>query len=389
MPKSPSRSQPALSTHGAAQLRRELLEWFAQAKRDLPWRRTSDPYAIWVSEVMLQQTQVDRVKGYWAEFLKHFPSVEALARAELASVLSRWKGLGYYSRAKNLHRAAQAIVERHGGELPKTVDGLLSLPGFGRYTAGAVASIAHGVPAPIVDGNVARVLSRVCAIDGAPGDKQRDAQLWSLAALLADGERPGELNQALMELGALICTPSCPTCLLCPVRQHCQALAQGRVDELPQKRAAMPRKALHLAVGIASKGQRLLMARREERGLFGGLWEPPSIEAAADAEEALRRLLGKKVKVVRPLGVVERTLTHRDLTLSLYELQGVGAVRALPGYCEWRYVAHAELDDLGMSSATQAVLAQLISQRQPAKKPSRAAAGPTERRERAPRRTAR
>ncbi|MGV3620107.1 MAG: A/G-specific adenine glycosylase, partial [Archangium sp.] len=269
-------------------LRADLLRWFDRTKRDLPWRRTKDPYGIWVSEVMLQQTQVDRVVNYWQRFLARFPDVRSLASAEVKEVLGLWSGLGYYSRARNLHRAAQAIATTHAGELPDSVDALLELPGFGRYTAGAVASIAFGLEAPLVDGNVARVLSRLLEIEGAPGEREREKTLWAAATALVSGERPGDWNQSLMELGATVCTPQNPTCLLCPVRAECGAFIQGRVGELPPPKKAAKRKRLELHVAFARKGREVLLARREEKGLFGGLWELPSTEGA------LSSALGKK-----------------------------------------------------------------------------------------------
>src|SRR5690606_21752002 len=213
-------------------LRSALLRWFAHAKRPLPWRETSDPYAIWVSEVMLQQTQVSVVRPYSPAFLERFPPVTARAEAPLERVLEAWKGLGYYGRARNLHRAARVIVAEHAGLLPDTLEGLKALPGFGPYTAGAVASIAFGLEAPIVDGNVARVFSRLFELDGLPGDRAREKQLWALAGQLVKGRSPGDLNQSLMELGATVCKPEAPTCPGCPVRAHCGALANGRVHEL-------------------------------------------------------------------------------------------------------------------------------------------------------------
>ncbi|HEY1908255.1 MAG TPA: A/G-specific adenine glycosylase, partial [Myxococcaceae bacterium] len=213
----------------AAELRAALLRWYDAQARDLPWRRTRDPYRIWVSEVMLQQTQVSVVLPYWTAFLARFPDLDSLARASLDDVLAAWRGLGYYARARNLHRAAVAVVERHAGGLPDDVDALRALPGFGRYTVGAVASIAFGKEVPLVDGNVARVLARLAGLEGPTGDAGREKQLWALAEALVQGERPGDWNQALMELGATVCRQEQPTCLLCPVRAHCGALASGRV----------------------------------------------------------------------------------------------------------------------------------------------------------------
>ena len=182
-------------------VRPQLLRWFDRSKRDLPWRKSNAPYGVWVSEVMLQQTQVERVVRYWTKFLERFPTVKSLAAAELKDVLGLWTGLGYYSRARNLHLASKELVLRFGGELPDSVDALLTLPGFGRYTAGAVASIAFELEAPLVDGNVARVLSRLLELDGVPGEKAREAALWAAAEVMVEGARPGDWNQALMELG--------------------------------------------------------------------------------------------------------------------------------------------------------------------------------------------
>jgi A/G-specific adenine glycosylase len=331
-------------------LRQRLLAWFSRHKRDLPWRGVDDPYAIWISEVMLQQTQVVTVIPYYRRFLERFPTVRALAKAELSEVLGLWKGLGYYSRARNLHRAAQQIAKEHGGALPSSAEALLELPGFGRYTAGAVASIAFGEQAPLVDGNVARVLSRLCAVEGAPGDRVREAKLWALAGDLVKGKNPGDLNQALMELGATVCLPKGPLCLLCPVSTDCAALKQGRVEALPQARVRAPRKSLAFAVAVCRKGPKLLLARRPEGGLFGGLWELP----CAASSDALAELL--EAPVGAHVATVERTLTHRDLKLELFAVQSRATVRRLAGYTECRWVTRGEVEPLGVSAAMQAAL---------------------------------
>ncbi|MBL8953884.1 MAG: A/G-specific adenine glycosylase [Myxococcaceae bacterium] len=337
-------------------MRAALLRWFDLHKRDLPWRGQRDPYAIWVSEIMLQQTQVSTVIPYYRRFLKRFPTVRALSAAALADVLGQWKGLGYYSRARNLHRAAQAIVAEHGGELPRTAAGLRELPGFGRYTSGAVASIAFGEEAPIVDGNVARVLSRVRAIEGLPGDKAREQRLWAEAAELVKGERPGTLNEALMELGATVCLPKAPLCLLCPVSAHCVALKTGRVDELPPAKVRTARKRLELAVAVCRRRDRLLLARRPDAGLFGGLWELPT----APTPDGLAKLLGGTVG--ERLATIERTLTHRDLVLDVFPLETRKKLDRLDGYTECRWVTKAELEPLGMATAMQAVLGHAWSE---------------------------
>jgi A/G-specific adenine glycosylase len=356
------------ATPGAAHLasiRGPLLAWYDRNKRDLPWRRTKDPYAIWLSEVMLQQTQVSTVIPYWERFLKRFPTALALASAPLDDVLAGWKGLGYYTRARNLHRAAQDIVSRFGGTLPSTAEQLLSLPGFGRYTAGAVASIAFGEEAPLVDGNVARVLSRLFEVEGLPGDREREATLWELAGLLVKGERPGDFNQSLMEHGATTCRPENPLCLLCPVREGCVAFKKGRVAELPPAKVRAAPKKLTLALAVWAHADTLLFARRADSGLFGGLWELPAAEVDEDAtvEETTLRLtaaLGTGVKLESLLGTVKRQLTHRDLTLRLYRVSGPKRPTHSAAFQELRWCTPAEAATLGMSTAMQRALDTVV-----------------------------
>ncbi len=307
---------------------------------------------------MLQQTQVSVVLPYWTAFLARFPDVAALARASLDDVLSAWRGLGYYARARNLHRAARAVVDRHGGRIPDDVDALRALPGFGRYTVGAVASIAFGRAVPLVDGNVARVLARLFGVEGATGEAGREKRLWALAEALVEGERPGDWNQALMELGATVCRPEQPACLLCPLRGHCVALASGKVAEIPTPKVPARRRALHVAVAAVRRGDEILLVRREGTGLFGGLWELPGVECAPGGElEALRaRWPGV---TGHPLGRVERTLTHRALTLEIF------AVERLRPPDGARWVTPGEAETLGISAAMQAVLRRVLDDRTP------------------------
>ncbi|MBX7251062.1 MAG: A/G-specific adenine glycosylase, partial [Candidatus Promineofilum sp.] len=217
----------------AAEEEGPLLSWWDANRADLPWRRTQDPYAIWIAEVMLQQTQIAAVVPYYERWLARFPTVAALAAAPLDDVLKQWEGLGYYSRARHLHAAAQRIVADHGGRLPDTLEELLRLPGVGRYTAGAVASIAYGVRAPVLDGNVIRVLSRLFDVAEDVTRPETRARLWALAEALVPAERPGDYNQALMELGQVICVPQRPRCLLCPLRDDCLARQRGTQLERP------------------------------------------------------------------------------------------------------------------------------------------------------------
>ena len=286
-----------------------LLRHFDAHQRSMPWRETSDPYAIWVSEVMLQQTRVDTVIPYWERWLDRFPTVGDLAAADLDDVLKEWEGLGYYSRARNLHRAARMVRERFEGRVPDDVDTLRELPGVGEYTAGAVASIAYDVPTPAVDGNVRRVLARLCDLE-AP----TPAQLRELAAALVPPARPGDFNQALMELGATICTPRSPSCPSCPVADWCAARALGVQEDrpVPKERRAVPEEQIRTAVLVREDGA-LLMARRPEAGLLGGLWEfpgsgpgerwPGEVEAWVEAGEVVGRLES-----------VRHTFSHKSVT---------------------------------------------------------------------------
>lgn len=337
-----------------ATLRQALLKWFDRHQRDLPWRRTKNPYPIWVSEIMLQQTQVSTVIPYWEKFLDRFPTLHALADAPLDDVLTAWRGLGYYTRARLLHRAAQKLVGEHQAVWPQTAEGLRTLPGFGRYTAGAVASIAFDEEAPIVDGNVARVLSRLFCIDSEPGDKAREEKLWSVAAKLVPGERPGDWNQALMELGATVCGKANPDCARCPLSRHCEAHQAGREREIPRARVRAAPKAVHLYCAVVRQGRKVLLGRRHDQGLFGGLWELPS----ADDYQTLPKLLGTRASSTGvSLGKVERVLTHRRLTLELFEVQ---PPRRLPKpsapYAALKWVAIDGLSEVGISSAMQAAL---------------------------------
>lgn len=328
-------------------LRAQLLRWFNRARRDLPWRRTSDPYAIWVSEVMLQQTQVDTVIPYWTAFLGRFPNVRALAKAPLEEVLHAWKGLGYYRRARLLHAAAHAVVEKHDGALPQTAAGLRELPGFGRYTAGAVASLAFGEQSPVVDGNVARVLSRLFEVEGRPGEPAREQTLWALAENLVVGPRPGDLNQALMELGALVCTPARPDCAHCPVRRSCRALASNRVEALPRPRVRKPPRPETRYAVFARQGAKVLVARRSAHGLYGGLWELPSVA---------RLPFPTGVKVGARTVSVTRQLTHRTMTYDVHTATIVGKALVWADYDQVAWVDGVKLTSIPMSAAAVAVL---------------------------------
>lgn len=288
------------SPEDVASFRAALLDYYDRAGRDLPWRTTSDPYAILVSEIMAQQTRVDTVVPYYLRWLEQFPTVEALARAPEDDVLKAWEGLGYYSRARNLHRAAKIVREGHGGRLPDTVAGLRTLPGVGPYTAGAVASIAYSRAAPAVDGNVRRVYARLF---DQPSPSAKEVEMW--AAGVVDPLRPGDFNQSLMELGATVCTPRRPSCETCPVSSWCGALRADTVEVRPQprRRTAVRREVRAVAVMVARGTDRVLLSRRPDGGLLAGLWEFPSVEAAAEASND--RIRGLAREVARQRGLAE------------------------------------------------------------------------------------
>ena len=245
----------------AATLHRALGDWYARIRRDLPWRRTDDAYRIWVSEVMLQQTTVRAATPYYEAFVERFATLADLAAAREEDVLSAWSGLGYYHRARNLHRAARHVVERHAGRFPKTLEEALAVPGVGLYTASAVLSIAYGQPFPVVDGNVRRVLARLFALRGP--EWRRDGAFYNLAEELLQRESPGDWNQALMELGATVCVPRNPACPACPLRAHCRAKALALVEELPEGKARRPSVDVTVAAALIEKDDRLLLVRRE------------------------------------------------------------------------------------------------------------------------------
>ncbi len=348
-----------------AGVRRALLRWYDANKRDLPWRRTDDPYAIWISETMLQQTRVETVIPYYERFLARFPDARALASADVEEVYGLWAGLGYYSRARNLHAAARQVVERHGGELPNDAEGLRGLPGIGRYTAGAVASIAFDRREPVVDGNVVRVLARLHDIREDVRGTAVVTRLWQEAGRLADGARPGDLNQALMELGATVCTPRAPRCLACPLVRHCEAHAAGDPEGLPIKaKKAKPVPMRAAAAWLPRRGS-VLAVRRPEGGLLGGLWELPGgeLEDGEAPEAGLRRQLRERVGLdvdgAECVGSVEHVFTHRRLELHVFRCRAPqGRVRRR--YFEaHRWLAPDALSELACGAVTHKALALL------------------------------
>jgi A/G-specific adenine glycosylase len=352
----------AISAEELPRFRRELLAWFEHARRDLDWRRTRDPYRIWLSEIMLQQTRVAAVVPHYRRFLERFPSMRSLAGARLNTVLRSWTGLGYYSRARNLHRAAKQIVRQHGGKFPRGLPQALALPGVGQYTAAAVLSIAYGEPLAVLDGNVARVLVRLAAARG----EIREPRLWKRLADSASGllasETPGDWNQAMMELGATVCTPRAPRCEECPVAHWCRARALGLAGVLPAVRSKpkAARVSLAAAVLLDPDGRTLVLRGEDGGALFSRLWQFPAVTAGRNPRRALsehiERSLGVSGANPEALASARHTVTFRDIRLLPFMVR-VERLPAVPGA---RTPQLDELDRLPVSSATQKIAASAL-----------------------------
>lgn len=347
-----------------------LLAWYAAHKRDLPWRRDArDPYRVWISETLLQQTQVKIVIPYYERFLARFPDVFALASARLDDVLKTWEGAGYYARARNLHRAAQDIVARFGGKLPGTVEELLSLPGIGRYTAGAIASIAFQRDAPVVDGNVARVLCRYFKIARDVKSAETQKELWELAENLLPRGSAGDFNQAVMELGATVCAPRNPNCDACPVNRSCAARRLVLQEKLPVKPAKKKLPHHEIAVGVVWKRGKILIARRFDKDLLGGLWEFPgghrekreSLEKCVARE--VREELGIEIAVGEKFAEVDHAYSHFAITMHAFQCRHVrGKPRAI-GCAAWKWVSPRELTQYAFPKANRKVIAAITTSR--------------------------
>ena len=300
----------------AGKIRCSLLAWFRRRKRDLPWRRSTDPYRVWISEIILQQTRVDQGLPYYERFLDAFPNVESLARAPLGRVLKAWERLGYYARARNLHKAARIVAQT--GRFPATAAEWAELPGVGRYTANAIASIAFAECVPVVDGNVQRVLARLFNIADRIDATPTRQRLWTLAGGLVPAKAPGDFNQAIMELGARVCVPRKPLCADCPLRTRCKALAASTQEARP---ARTPKKRIphvHSVAAVIENRGRLLIARRPASGMLGGLWEFPAFDGDKNLSDAVLNALGLDVTVGDCLGDVAHTYSHRKVTLRVY-----------------------------------------------------------------------
>jgi A/G-specific adenine glycosylase len=360
-----------LSAARLRKLRSNLLKWFHREKRALPWRERRDPYRIWISEIMLQQTRVAAVIPYYERFMKRFPTIEVLASAQIESVLQFWAGLGYYRRARNLHRAAKQIIAEHHGEFPREMDAALELPGIGAYTSAAILSIAYGAPAAVLDGNVARVLARLGAVEGDLRAPERWSMLSDAANTLLDAKNASDWNESMMELGATICTPGAPRCDDCPVAKFCRARALGIQNDLPAKRVkrAPERVTLAAAILLDSENRTILVrhsnenASSESAALFSRLWQFPALvvrdNAQLDIAEELRRIfgpkaIGRKLQTL-PLDVANHTVTFRRVTLAPYLIR-VAKLPSANGATR-KQIALSAVANLAVSSATRKIAA--------------------------------
>jgi A/G-specific adenine glycosylase len=340
-----------------AAIARPILAWYDENARDLPWRRTRDPYRIWVSEIMLQQTRVDTVLPYYDRFLERFPTVHDLAAASDEAVRASWSGLGFYRRASNLHRAAKIVSEVNG--LPTTVDELMELPGIGRYTAGAILSAAHNAKVPILDGNVIRVLSRVFRVTGAPDKAAVKRVLWALAQDVLPDDRPGDFNQAQMDLGATVCSPVAPRCDECPLASVCTTGPAGDAEAFPEPtRRQKVRFVTRVALRVDAPDGRFLLRQRPSSGLLQSLWTLPAVVLDGRQVDTVRRLAESLgcTSPPRKGGTAEHRFSHRHWTTHVYRVRGTGRESIRDGRAE-RWVFSADLADLGVPTAARREIA--------------------------------
>lgn len=343
-----------------------LVAWYRAGHRDLPWRNTTDPYRIWLSEIMLQQTQVATVIPYYEKFLALFPTVGDLAAASPEKVLKAWEGLGYYARGRNLHKAARLMVERHGGEFPSTLEEAEALPGIGRSTAGAILTFARGQRHPLLDGNVKRVLSRLYDVGRDPAQAAVQKELWEHSRdLLDQADDPYAFNQAIMELGATLCTPKQPQCLLCPVRAFCEAAAAGTQHERPVRGAKKVSPHYDIGAAVIWHEGRILIQQRPSEGLLGGLWEFPGgkQEPGETLVETVRREITEElaieIEVGEKLVAVRHAYTHFRITLHAFDCRYVSGEPVLNSADDWRWVAPEDLTDFAFPRANNRVIEEI------------------------------
>jgi A/G-specific adenine glycosylase len=346
---------------GARALRRRLLAWYDRhGRKDLPWQRSRDPYRIWVSEIMLQQTQVRTVIPYYERFLKRFPDVETLARARLDSVLHHWTGLGYYARARNLKQAAETIVCAHGGRFPRDIESVAALPGIGRSTAGAILAFAFDQRHPILDGNVKRVLARLHAIDAPVTQRDAGKLLWTLAEAYTPTARVADYTQAIMDLGATLCRPRTPECVRCPLASGCRACLTGHPENFPVRsaRKTLPVKATTMLMIRDARG-RVLLVQRPPSGLWGGLWGFPECDAPGQAARYSRDRLGVRVRAGKPWPVVRHPFSHFRLDITPLPARLAGAADTLRETAPAVWFDPARPDARGLAAPVKQLLERL------------------------------
>lgn len=348
-----------------AGFQQDLIGWFEAEQRDLPWRKDQDPYKVWVSEIMLQQTRVDTVIPYFLNFIEQFPTIEALSKADEEKVLKAWEGLGYYSRVRNLQSAVKEVHEKYDGKVPNDPKEISSLKGVGPYTAGAILSIAYGIPEPAVDGNVMRVLSRILSIweDIAKASSRKVFE--EAVRKLISHSNPSFFNQALMELGALICTPTSPSCLLCPVREHCHAFHEGTKNELPVKTRTKKHRHVQIAAAVLTNSEgKFLIHKRPSEGLLANLWEFPNIEVLLphinekeQLKDAVKELYKTDIYISEMIGQIEHVFSHLTWNINAYK----GQVHFIEKEAEdLRLVSAEEMKEFTFSVSHQKILQQFL-----------------------------
>ncbi|MEX0719031.1 MAG: A/G-specific adenine glycosylase [Balneolaceae bacterium] len=345
-----------------------LLNWYKDHKREMPWRGELDPYKIWVSEIMLQQTRVDQAWPYFQNFISQFPTVFDLAKAEQQQVLKAWEGLGYYSRARNLHFASRDVAENYGGKLPQNYDEIIKLKGIGPYTAAAITSIAFNKANAVVDGNVIRVLTRYFGIEDDTRSNKTRNLVQEFASELIDTKRPGDFNQALMELGSVVCTPTKPTCSSCPVQAKCSAAKTARTNTIPYKSPAKKKPHHHIGVGIIEdENDKVLIALRPENVMLGGLWEFPGgkqkegEKIRETVERELKEELGVRVKTYQEFMVLKHTYSHFSITLHAYKCRLTSGNPKPKESQEVRWVEKLELEQYPFPKANKMLTEKLIN----------------------------
>ncbi len=355
-----------LSTIANPAISAALLDWFDQLQVELPWRGSRDPYRIWLSEIMLQQTRIAAVEGYYARFLLRFPTIEALAKASIDEVLKSWEGLGYYSRARNLHRLAIIVVNELHGQFPATAEALQGLPGIGRYTAAAIASIAFHERVAVLDGNVIRVLARLYDWAEDITDTRSQKQLWHSAESLLPTERVGDYNQALMDLGRLVCVPRRPACEACPLQTQCLAHAYHTTAQRPVKKPKAPvREVRVVAAVLRDQENRLLLVQRPPEGLLGGLWSLPGGFCEPDEPliEGLQRLLREslslEIKVAAQLAQATQTLTHLRLTVRAFDGEITAGAPTANGVAAFAWASPADIEAYSFGKADREIVNSL------------------------------